>query len=118
VTKDDVQTLSGRALDEAVAEQIMGWHRDAEIGGFAIYGQPPGTYDFAKAWHPSTDITQAMQVAEQAGVFHYGWCLGQFSDGTWVISRLTAEAPYLITSTTPAEALLRACLLVMEANND
>src|SRR5690606_5237881 len=68
VTREDVLSLSGRELDAAVAERVLGWKRgDLRCGDMPWY--PPGTGRYLGGGRMdlpefSTDISAAWEVVE------------------------------------------------------
>lgn len=73
MTRDDVMRLSGRELDAAVAEHVMGWKRgDPKYGDMPWY--PPGIGRYLGGGRLnlpkfSTDIAAAWEVVERLAEF-------------------------------------------------
>jgi hypothetical protein len=126
-TIEPVEKLSGRELNAAVAERVMGWRRkpNGMMHGRAqevFVDDRDNTHSItcgcAEDFNPSCTIEAAMQVAERmreqgwsfactlyAGQFPYA----SFCKGTVVTSR-NAEADSL------PEAICRAALLAVASN--
>lgn len=58
LTPDRVRELSGAALDEAVAREVMGWHTTNQRGAYFLAPNAEGVSKFAAwvdTWRPQSD---------------------------------------------------------------
>jgi hypothetical protein len=126
VTRDEVMTLSGRALDWTCALQVMGWYAQAAARTgtpwWAEFDKVPceGMVMTCGRWHPTTDLNQAVQVAEKAGVFATAQTHLWTNGAVWRVSREAGRPSdnFEAEGATPAEALCRASLMVVEESHD
>lgn len=129
MTREEILSLSGPALSEAVAEHLMGWKRvdpghfrDAAGANYFTQGAGDGN------WQPHNDMRAAMQVIEAVDkhvkiVFsaRRGFeGLDHGEDGSWRVgfaphSDFAADTSYPVESMSLAEAICRAALLAVLA---
>ena len=119
MTRDDVMRLSGRELDVAVAERVMGWtwkecHIKPRYPDQKPYpGQwvPPGKKWKAPPWdipRYSTDIARALEVVERLATPDE--CITiTYVKGDWVVAVDGAEV--VASSKSAPEAICHAALL-------
>ena len=117
MTRAEVMALSGRELDEAVFEHVLGWQKDRTCELFTIWKDAAGCYYTDRDRHPSTDLTQAAEVAEKVG-FWGQWCGTLWYDqgtGLWhadgANNQRSPRAVVAVNATEPATVLARAALL-------
>lgn len=87
--------LTGRDLDAAVAERVMGWHREVvsdprfDMSSFEnwIDGNGVGIVT-PREWNPSTEIAAAMQIVQKFKMRNIFLQLSNFSD-CWTASFAT-----------------------------
>ena len=112
VTREDVLSLSGRELDAAVAERVLGWKRgDLRCGDMPWY--PPGTGRYLGGGRMdlpefSTDISAAWEVVEHLATPDEALTI-TYAKGTWVVAVGSVEVS--ATSESAPEAICRAALL-------
>lgn len=119
--------LTGRELDAAVAERVMGWDVmpwdeyvrrrqrpvvDAVVGEQGVFRGANG--NFRDKFSPSTDIAAAWLVVEKLKLTvgyagNAGWYAGPGEDGDWDCWSCLAVAP------TAPEAIARAALAAVES---
>src|SRR5690606_32042031 len=104
--------LTGRDLDAAVAERVMGWKRgDPKYGDMPWY--PPGTGRYLGGGRLnlpkfSTDIAAAWEVVEHLAAPDETLTI-TYAKGTWVVAVGSVEVS--ATSESAPEAICRAALL-------
>jgi hypothetical protein len=65
MTSDEILALKlGRELDALVAEKVMGWFLDSDIG---YWRNESGLCKRQDKWSPSEDISAAWEVVEEMG---------------------------------------------------
>lgn len=112
VTREEIMQLTGRELDAAVAERVMGWKRgDPKYGDMPWY--PPGTGRYLGGGRMdlpefSADIAAAWEVVEHLATPDEALMI-TYSKGTWVVAVGSVEAS--ATSESAPEAICRAALL-------
>lgn len=64
---DSIEKLSGRELDAAVAERVMGWQRQPDYNYWMSFpaGETFKLHALIATWKPSEDIGAAMEVVEK-----------------------------------------------------
>jgi hypothetical protein len=69
------QELTGRELDAAIAERVMGWrnlHMERHGDDFPRFGQPPGSaHDCVNVPAFSTDILDVWQIVDRLRGLHF-----------------------------------------------
>ena len=125
MTRDEIMALSGRALDEAVAERV---YRVTVTNGYYWMRQDipcPDDREGCCVRHDalvpmpvrpySSQVWLAFEAAEEAGVFRkHGLILCQQPDTTWLVGEMDDDDwSRSVLGATAAEALCRACLLAL-----
>jgi hypothetical protein len=127
----EIDALEGEALAAAVAERVMGWHRDKDEtdwmtgryinsswAGRYINSSWDGEIELAgpdlERWRPDRDIAQAFEAVDHIAELHSLWAFSLELDGweqAWHAVWLTEYGDHAFSNdATPATAICRACL--------
>jgi len=114
-----MMTPEQRELDRRVAKDVMGWRHVTATG---VTGHPFCWYETdqgehvraAKAWHPSTDIAQAWEVAEVMRADGWEWWISRApgKPASAIFARPNGEPEDVYSAMAEAvpEAIVRAAL--------
>lgn len=136
MTRDEINALSGRELDAAVAERVLG---KTVVWVAAAPGAPIGprvefldsnsetlttplAY-YSRDWGMVFDVAEAMQRRWRKAGREWYWSHVEWPDGTWEANVRKIVGQYgfvVISASAPAlpEAICKAALLALEAEGD
>lgn len=123
----DIDSLSDRALDAAVAEKVMEWkpekgfhtRRDCwRIDDRAQIIAHGGNIIMAENWKPSSDWSAAALVVERMREMGWRfWCGASNEDGRWVAQFSTESGAFYVYGETMPTAVCRAAMKAREAKH-
>lgn len=130
LTQVDPEKLSGRDLDAAVAERVMGWQRQPDYNYWMSFpaGESFSLHALIATWSPSESIEAAMQVVEK--MWQLGWSIEMANGGklgtlatarivSWYVRFVEDENDlnnWSAEAETLPEAICRAALRAVEQN--
>jgi hypothetical protein len=120
---ESTKELSGRELDAAVAERIMGWQRQDGYNywmSFSSSGETFKLHALIATWKPSESIEAAMEVVEKMRRDHFRFACNDRCDpesGEWwaEFATLEYERGGQASAGTLPEAVCRAALAAIES---